>query len=96
MVFCALRTCAENLRVCSVTFFKSGAPQFQTARRDNKGYRLYQVKFSLEGRDPGQVKLVAEKVVDLFLEERNKVYRERRAPLEEKELVGTGAPSKER
>ncbi|MCG0279049.1 MAG: Wzz/FepE/Etk N-terminal domain-containing protein [Thermanaeromonas sp.] len=41
------------------------------------------IKFSLEGRDPGQVKLVAEKVVNLFLEERNKVYRERRAPLEE-------------
>lgn len=41
------------------------------------------IKFSLEGRDPGQVKLVAEKMLALFLEQRDKVYRERRAPLEE-------------
>ncbi|MGB9860625.1 MAG: Wzz/FepE/Etk N-terminal domain-containing protein, partial [Moorellaceae bacterium] len=41
------------------------------------------LKFSLEGRDPEQVKLVAEKMLDLFIQQRDKVYRERREPLEE-------------
>ncbi|KYH32764.1 Wzz/FepE/Etk N-terminal domain-containing protein [Neomoorella mulderi] len=43
------------------------------------------LRFSLEGQDPPQVAAVAGKMVALFIEQRNKVYEERRAPLE-KEL----------
>ncbi|MGI9952143.1 Wzz/FepE/Etk N-terminal domain-containing protein [Moorellaceae bacterium AZ2] len=41
------------------------------------------IKFSLEGRDPEETVAVAEKMLALFVEKRNQVYNERRAPLEE-------------
>ncbi|AOQ23345.1 hypothetical protein MTAT_25470 [Moorella thermoacetica] len=42
------------------------------------------LKFSLEGRDPGQVAALAGKMLTLFVDQRNQLYKERRAPLEEK------------
>ncbi|MDN5326607.1 MAG: hypothetical protein PWP41_1303 [Moorella sp. (in: firmicutes)] len=42
------------------------------------------LKFSLEGRDPGQVAALASKMLTLFVDQRNQLYKERRAPLEEK------------
>ncbi|HBT47961.1 MAG TPA: hypothetical protein DEA73_08850 [Peptococcaceae bacterium] len=41
------------------------------------------IKFSLEGRDPEETTAVADKMLALFLEERNRVYREKLAPLKE-------------
>ncbi|BCV20718.1 Wzz/FepE/Etk N-terminal domain-containing protein [Moorella sp. Hama-1] len=41
------------------------------------------LQFSLEGRDPAQLTKVADKMVALFLDQRNKIYKERRAPLDE-------------
>ncbi len=42
------------------------------------------LKFSLEGRDPGQVAALASKMLTIFVDQRNQLYKERRAPLEEK------------
>ncbi|MGI9862082.1 Wzz/FepE/Etk N-terminal domain-containing protein [Moorella naiadis] len=41
------------------------------------------LQFSLEGRDPAQLTKVADKIVALFIDKRNQIYKERRATLEE-------------
>lgn len=41
------------------------------------------LQFSLEGRDPDQLTKVADKMLALFIDQRNQIYKDRRAPLEE-------------